>query len=73
MIRIIWTSLTSVLLLGVAISVSAGITPDQIARLGADLTPLGGERAGSQEATSATVASSAETATSVDPSVGATP
>ncbi len=51
MIRIIWTSLTSVLLLGVAISVSAGITPDQIARLGADLTPLGGERAGSQDGT----------------------
>ena len=51
MIGIIWTSLTSVLLLGVAISVSAGITPDQIARLGADLTPLGGERAGSQDGT----------------------
>ncbi len=51
MIRITWTSLTSVLLLGAAIGVSAGTTPDQIARLGADLTPLGGERAGSQDGT----------------------
>ncbi len=51
MIRIIWTSLTSVLLLGAAIGVSAGTTPDQIARLGADLTPLGAEQAGNQAGT----------------------
>ncbi len=51
MLRIIRTPLTGALLLGAAISVSAGTTPDQIARLGADLTPLGAERAGNQDGT----------------------
>ncbi len=51
MLRIIRTSLTSGLLLAATISVSADITPDQIARLGADLTPLGAERAGNQDGT----------------------
>ena len=34
-----------------ATSVSASITADQIARLGADLTPLGAEKAGNPEGT----------------------
>ena len=51
MLRIIRTSLTGALLLGAAISVSAGTTPDQIARLGVDLTPLGAEQAGNQDGT----------------------
>ena len=51
MLRIIRTTRTGALLLGAAISVSAGTTPDQIARLGADLTPLGAERAGNQDGT----------------------
>ena len=41
------------LLLGCVLAspASAEITADQIARLGADLTPLGGERAGNADGT----------------------
>ncbi len=49
MLRITRLSLWGALLLaGAAV---AGITPEQIARLGTELTPLGGERAGNQEGT----------------------
>ncbi len=52
MLRIKRFSFGSVLMFAcAATSVSAGITADQIARLGADLTPLGAEQAGNQDGT----------------------
>ena len=51
MLRLGRTSLTGVLLLGATLSVSAGTTPNQIARLGVDLTPLGAVQAGNQAGT----------------------
>ena len=36
----------------VALPVSAEISADEVARLGVDLTPLGGEKAGNPEGTS---------------------
>jgi len=43
--------LGSILLLTVALPVSAEMTADEVARLGADLTPLGGEKAANSDGT----------------------
>ncbi len=52
MLRLERVSLGGVLLLAWATSaISASTTPEQIARLGADLTPLGAEKSGNQEGT----------------------
>ena len=52
MLRLERVSLGGALLLAWATSaISASTTPEQIARLGADLTPLGAEKSGNQEGT----------------------
>jgi len=44
-------ALASVLIFAVSLPVSAEMTADEVARLGVDLTPLGGEKAGNADGT----------------------